>query len=156
LTALTARGQLSGQTERSRSTATINGVVRADATGEPLPNVRITTVTKAPVEAPVVMSDRDGRFSIDATIGQSVLLASKSGYGRIEITPMTATPIEIRLRRGAVISGRIADDAGEPIVGARVTVERLSGSPPDRSTAAATETDDRGEYRIGSLPAGTL
>jgi uncharacterized GH25 family protein len=81
---------------------------------------------------------------------------SRTARGRTEVTPKTAGPIEIRLRRGAVISGRVADDDGEPIVGARVVAEQLSGSPPTRSTVATTETDDRGEYRIGSLPAGTL
>jgi hypothetical protein len=156
LTALTVRGQESAQTKRPSSTDAISGVVRADETGEPLPNVRITTLTKAPVEARVVMSDRNGRFSVGATLGQSVLVASKSGYGRAEITPMTAAPIEIRLRRGAAISGRIADDTGEPIVGARVVAERLSGSPPYRSTVATTETDDHGEYRMGSLSAGAV
>jgi hypothetical protein len=55
----------------------------------------------------------------------------------------------------AVIAGRVLDDSGDPVVAARVTVERVT--PAGGVTiVSSTETDDRGEYRIPGLPAGTF
>jgi hypothetical protein len=104
-----------------------------------------------------VLTDADGRFSLLAPLGPHSVVASKSAYARNEVTPAAAgQPIEIRLRRGAAISGRVADDFGEPVIGARVTAERRSGSPPNLTTVVTTETDDRGEYRLATLPSGSL
>ena len=81
------------------------------------------------------------------------IVASKSGYARNEFSPTPAgQPVEIRLQRGAAISGRVIDELGEPVIGARVTAELRSGSPPRYRTVATTETDDRGEYRLATLP----
>ena len=123
----------------------------ADSTGEPLPNVRITVMADTS-GAPVVLTDAEGRFTILAPAGRGIV-ASKSGYARTELPPTTTgQPIEIRLRRGAAISGRVIDELGEPVIGARVTAELRSGSPPSYRTVATTETDDRGEYRLAALP----
>jgi hypothetical protein len=53
----------------------------------------------------------------------------------------------------AAISGRVVDGFGDPIVHARVVVEVRTGPGQTRAVAAG-EADDRGEYRIGRLPAG--
>jgi protocatechuate 3,4-dioxygenase beta subunit len=129
--------------------------VVADDTGEPLPNVRIA-VTGVASGAPVVLTDAAGRFTLLAPPGHGIV-ASKSGYARSELPPAPAgAPIEIRLRRGAAISGRVIDEHGEPVLGARVTAELVSASPPRFTTAATTDSDDRGEYRLASLPDGTF
>ena len=51
------------------------------------------------------------------------------------------------------MSGRVVDDVGEPIQGARVSARN---APPasDDAASAATFTDDRGEYRLAGLAAG--
>jgi protocatechuate 3,4-dioxygenase beta subunit len=91
------------------------------------------------------------------TGGRSSVIATKSGYARNETTATaTAQPIEIRLRRGAAISGRVVDEIGEPVIGARVSAGVVSGPPRKITTAATTDTDDRGEYRLASLPSGTF
>ena len=142
------------QTSPSPQTTTISGRVVSDHTGEPLPNVRIT-VTALASGAPVTLTDADGRFSVLVPAG-SVLAATKSGYARYEFRPTTTGQlIEIRLPRGAAISGRVVDTFGEPIIGARVTAEARSGSPPSYRTIATTETDDRGEYRLVALPSAS-
>ncbi len=139
------------QASPSPQTATISGRVVADDTGEPLPNVRIT-VTGIASGADVVLTDADGRFSVLAPEGRGIV-ASKFGYARNEFLPTPAgQPVEIRLQRGAAISGRVIDELGEPVIGARVTAELRSGSPPRYRTVATTETDDRGEYRLATLP----
>ncbi len=55
----------------------------------------------------------------------------------------------------AVIAGRVLDDFGDPVIGARVTVEKATAGGAF-STVSAAETDDRGEYRVPGLPAGTF
>lgn len=127
----------------------------ADSTGTPLPNVRIT-VTGIPLGAPVVLTDADGRFSVPALVGRFTIVASKSTYARSEITPTTGDAIEMRLQRGTAISGRVVDDFGEPVIGARMTAEARSGSPSKLTTIVTTETDDRGEYRLATLPSGSF
>lgn len=151
---LVARAQTARDGTARPPTATVAGRVIADATGDPLPNVRIA-LTDGAAAGRVVLSDAEGRFTISAPAGRHAIAAKKTGYASAEATvtaPIGA--VEIRLVRGAVISGHIADEFGDPMMGARVTVERRSGAAS--RSVAATETDDRGDYRVGSLPAGTF
>src|SRR5262249_54100235 len=64
--------------------------------------------------------------------------------------------IEIALQAAAAISGRVSDESGDPVLGARVIVERVANGNQRRMTLGAFETDDRGEYRVGGLPAATV
>lgn len=61
-------------------------------------------------------------------------------------------PIEIILQTGAAIEGRVVDEDGEPIVQAEVTARRRTEGGFD--FASSSQTDDRGVYRISSLPPG--
>jgi protocatechuate 3,4-dioxygenase beta subunit len=117
--------------------------------------VRIT-VTGVPLGAPVVLTDSEGRFSLLSPSGPQRIVASKSAYAPYEMAATAGQRMEIRLRRGAAISGRVLDDLGEPVIGARVTAELRSDSPPNLKTIATTETDDRGEYRLAALPSGSF
>ena len=67
-----------------------------------------------------------------------------------------AADVSVRLARGAAIAGRLLDEAGEPVPNANVLVEQLVETGGVRSTRArrAVQTNDIGEYRVGSLPAG--
>jgi hypothetical protein len=60
------------------------------------------------------------------------------------------TGVTIGLRRSAVITGRVLDDAGAPVVGADV---RLVGCLPECPPHAATDTT--GTYRLEGVSAGT-
>src|SRR5256885_2860530 len=53
----------------------------------------------------------------------------------------------------AAIAGRVTDSFGDPAVNVIVTVESRGENGATRGAGLA-ETDDRGEYRIGRLPAG--
>jgi hypothetical protein len=61
--------------------------------------------------------------------------------------------INFELTRGGVITGRVTDPEGKPVIGVWVGCSRIdrggSGSSDGRS-----DTDDRGVYRIYGLPAG--
>ena len=67
-----------------------------------------------------------------------------------------AATIEIRLPRAAVISGRVIDEFGEPAVDARVAAEPVSLPPDWKGSFPAVEVNDRGEYRLTGLPAGSF
>ena len=82
-------------------------------------------------------------------------MITKAGYASIVVEPDRRTltrEIDIRLDRGAVMSGRIIEQ-GMPAIGARVIARRVDDSSNTKPTYEA-ETDDLGEYRIGGLPAG--
>ena len=134
----------------------IAGRVLADDTGDPIANARVALTTAVPGAA-AVLTDHNGRFTLTAPPGRVSVAAGKSGYSRRELPVTAERSIEIRLLRGAVISGRVVDGLGDPIMGARVFVEKPS-TPSDgfSGEAAATQTDDRGEYRLGGLPPGTF
>jgi protocatechuate 3,4-dioxygenase beta subunit len=133
----------------------ITGRVVADETGEPIANARVTLAAAAQ-GTPVVLTDPDGRFALIAAAGRPSLVASKSGYARSELTPAAGEAIAIRLRRAAAISGRVVDEFGDPIVNARVAAETRVGSQTNLTAVATTDSDDRGEFRLAGLPAGTF
>ncbi|HWF86789.1 MAG TPA: carboxypeptidase regulatory-like domain-containing protein, partial [Vicinamibacterales bacterium] len=136
--------------------ATITGRVVADDTGDPLANARVT-ILPAMQGTPVVLTDREGRFTLSAPGARRHVAANKVGYARQEVNVSAAgEPIEIRLRRAAALSGRIVDAFGEPVVSARVVVETRSNGQKDPTLLRATSTDDRGEYRVGGLSAGAF
>ena len=134
---------------------TISGRVVADETGDSIPNARVTFSPSAQ-GTPVVLSDGDGRFTLTAPPGTSIVVASKSGYARTEVTPANGQAINIRLRRGAAISGRVVDEFGDPVPAARITAETSSTSATALTIVATADTDDRGEYRVAGLPVGTF
>jgi len=137
-------------------TRTVSGRVVADETGDPIANARVSVSATGP-GAPVVLTDREGRFTLTAPPSRVTVVANKSGYGRHEaILGAADRSIEIRLQRGAAISGRVVDEFGDPIWQARVVIEKTSAPADSNASEASTETDDRGEYRLGSLPSGTF
>jgi Carboxypeptidase regulatory-like domain len=121
-----------------------------------------------------VRVDSSGRFLFrDLPVGEFSVVATKSGYvggAAGQRSPNGPTrPVELaagervsdltlRLWQAGVIAGTIVDEAGDPIVGIKVTLaERrlINGRrrlAPGQNFAATT--DDRGMYRFGSVPPG--
>lgn len=69
--------------------------------------------------------------------------------------------VTIGMIKGGVITGRVTDEAGEPIVGVSVACYRLrdaegrtTGSRSDGVDNRSGATDDRGIYRVYGLPPG--
>jgi hypothetical protein len=65
--------------------------------------------------------------------------------------------VTVRLWKYASISGRLLDEAGEPAIGAAVTLSRVTfvGGRRRYASGAGVSTDDRGQYRVGTLLPGT-
>ena len=120
-----------------------------------------------------VFTDSSGRFEFSGlAAGHYTLSAEKTGYAPthygarsrfdpvqpIELTAGALEDIEIRMPKGAAISGRILDEVGDPVVGAHVSasVLRVEGTSRrlENVSRAPADTDDLGDYRIGGLPAG--
>ena len=118
------------------------------------------------------ITDDQGRYLVtDLPAGRYTISASKGGfvngiYGQrhplqagtaLELTDaQQAGNIDVRLVRGGVITGRIADEDGEPLVRARVTVQRYQYVNGERqlTIAGTDDADDRGQYRVFGLPPG--
>src|SRR5215475_12084472 len=73
----------------------------------------------------------------------------------------TIDDISIELLRGGVVTGRVIDDDGRPVVGGYVSLRAPPGDkttymPPSgyQSLPGVGETDDRGVYRIFGVPPG--
>jgi hypothetical protein len=154
-------------------TATIRGRVAAP-TGAPIrgADVRLSGVALRNVE-----SGEDGRFEITGLpTGRYTLQAIKVGFGIANSSPINIDPgrsftvtdgqtvtRDITLQRGGVITGRIVDEAGDPVTGLEIRVERYVYGPAGRQLASGTSglttpfnlrTNDRGEFRIFGLAAG--
>ena len=57
--------------------------------------------------------------------------------------------------RSGVISGRVIDEFGDPVINARVFAEGVGISGGRTQAPVATSTNDRGDYRVARVPAGT-
>ncbi|HEV3139949.1 MAG TPA: carboxypeptidase-like regulatory domain-containing protein [Vicinamibacterales bacterium] len=110
--------------------------------------------TASGLDAPVTLTDADGRFTLSASGTRGPVVATKTGCARGEAIAADRA-IEIRLKRGAVVSGRVVDEFGDPVIASRVFAQTEPGARLS-ATMPSGDTDDRGEYRITDLPAGSF
>jgi hypothetical protein len=136
--------------------ALVRGRVIADENERPLRGARIAP-TNPPPRISAAITDDEGTFEL--AIAQSAeLIVSKAGFATMRIQRRSNAhtddrPTEIRLSKGAAISGRVADEADIPAIAARVAAVPVD-SRPAHPSSYVTQTDDRGEYRIGGLAPG--
>src|SRR5262245_14942792 len=160
--------------EGPKREATITGRVIAD--GRPVAGAQV-------VVNPVVgklfddqdqtsASDEDGAFKVTGLSPGAYFLSTRmpgyvassdsSGDSSGARLYRIGENVAITLIKGGVITGRVTDEFGEPMVGARVTafrVRTLEGRPDLDSNVmdasdSGRETDDRGVYRIFGLEPG--
>lgn len=162
-------------------TASIEGAVVSDE-AQPKKLRRALVALSGPAVSSVRMeiTDDEGRFRFTGLkAAQYALAASKEPYasrfygssrpvpsGRgapsgplnLTIRDGETRSIEIRLPRGAVITGRVTDGDGQPVPGTTVVVlaDRFEPATGVRRLVARdiSTTDDRGVYRSFGLPAG--
>lgn len=135
--------------------------------GKPVAGVEVTLTFDAKYAgtswSPPTPTDRDGRFSFDdlnPTLGRyDVKIDSRRDYQPAEaaLTP-GGPPVEIRLVRGRVVSGRVVEaKTGRPIPGVEVYATRRAFQAGERfAFDAEAKTDDRGRFRFSNLPAVPL
>jgi hypothetical protein len=166
------------------ATGAISGVVIDGATGKPIGGATVSFESLVnPSNIHSMLTDPQGRFVFLRLPPSSdcLVFVSKSGYARGGFTrgsgglgpgsndPYRWTQATIPLKQGewvpnvtltlwrhGGISGRVVDEANEPVVGIPVRALRviLAAGVPHVAAGPIGTTDDRGVYRIGSLRPG--
>ena len=159
-------------------TGAISGRVLDGSTGRPIDGALVILSTHPRGATSMVVlrvaTDANGRFVVTRLPAAPAYYLQamhfgyfEGGYGRDLPATFEGRPIPlaggewfseavIRMWRPASISGRITDEAGEPLVGAlvRVLPQVMVGGVARVAAGPVVRTDDRGAYRIGGLAAG--
>ena len=154
-------------------TALIRGRVTDAEAGTPVRGAQIRATSPASREAQIVATDGDGRYEFkDLPAGRYQLTASKGPYVRMQYgqthafeagkpielaAGQTVDRVDFRLPVGAVVTGRIVDQYGEPMADVAVAAKRSQFQQGRRQFVIAGHdaiTNDIGEYRIYGLPPG--
>src|SRR5262245_38713762 len=145
---------------RLSGSSVIRGRVGSATTGAPLRHARVS-LSAGTGTLPTVLSDGEGRFTFDSLRAAAYTISAvKSGFAKstrkIEISDHdTVDAGDIALERGAVISGFVVDEAGEPIaVNIRFVQLQPRGDRFEARAAAFTDSDDLGAFRISGLGPG--
>jgi hypothetical protein len=157
------------QETRPKREGMISGRVVADD-GQPMGGAQVMAigVGQSPLKITQQMTncDADGNFKVTGlSPGAYSLLARTPGYVSVQDQSHSyriGENVIIRMAKGGVITGRVIDEFGEPMVGVRVSADRVRDSEgmPDKSAWSMNDvystrmTDDRGVYRIYGLEAG--
>ena len=136
--------------------------------GQALAGARVSVRSNGGGAVRISITDAEGNFRVDdlapALYSVSVFYPA---YVMPSINP-TWTPrysrvgdsLRFELVRGGVITGKVIDSAGEPVIGVAVRatmVRDAAGEVPRAGGNSFSQwlTDDRGVYRVFGLPAGT-
>lgn len=121
--------------------------------GRPVRGVRVEVIAR-PATFDAVYTDEAGAYAAPApSNNRYTIQVAKGGYVTQRVDAATLDPsTPIQLVRGAAINGRVVDRFGDAGVGIGVLVTRADGGAG--ALEFATQADDLGEFRIGSLPAG--
>jgi protocatechuate 3,4-dioxygenase beta subunit len=151
-------------------TATVEGVVKNLATGDPITDVRVTLTSENTTTpgARSATTDAEGRFMIEGIApGRHAIGATRTLFfrPRRNAGPAAVTVAEGERLRGiqillsptGVIAGRVVDENRAPLRSVRVEALRRELRDGARMwfTAAQSTTDDRGDYRLFNLQPGT-
>ena len=156
-----------GPSETPPATGSIKGRVVTDD-GRPVVNASLMAqaVNGSPSVRPAQV-DSEGKFNFDDLPSAAyVVFAVAPGY--IDEAMSTGDPndwpryligaqVKIKMIRGGVITGKVTNSKGDPIVGIPVHAVSLNNpytSPMDFLGAGGAESDDRGIYRIYGLKPG--
>jgi protocatechuate 3,4-dioxygenase beta subunit len=153
--------------------STIRGRIVAADNEQPVRRAMVRVSSREHGASRTTLTDADGRYEFhELAAGHYSINTSKSAFvtwfygetrpassGRLVVLAenQTADHIDVRLPRGAVITGRVTDDYGDPVPNAMVTPLRQQFSQGQRHMVAAgarATTNDIGEYRIFGLTPG--
>jgi hypothetical protein len=157
-------------------TAVIRGRIFASDTGRPLRRARIqVTAPELAGDDRTTSTNAEGRYEIrDLPAGRYTITVNRSGYLRLsygqrrpyeqgkplQLADRQAVEnVDFTLPRMSLITGRVLDEANEPIAGVRVMAMRSAYFEGARKLVPAfaplAVTDDAGQYRLLGLTPGT-
>ena len=164
----------SAQTPSKASTASISGRVTIDGKG--IAGITVVAMTSSsPLDNRTVArttTDDDGKYQLTGlAAGQFTIMPlakafvvgtsgayKQPGQSITVAEGETITKIDFALVRGGVITGRITDTDGRPVIGERVNVVAEdtpdTGRPVTIFDGPRNRTDDRGIYRVYGLGPG--
>jgi hypothetical protein len=161
-----------GRGQQVQGTASIRGLVTSADTNSPVRRAQVRATSPETRSARLGTTDADGRFELrDLPAGRWTITASKGGFVTQQFGQRhpfeSVEPIDVAegqrftanftLSRGSVITGRVSDEFGDPITGARVQVLRSQVQQGRRRlmpTANGAQTDDTGAFRVYGLAPG--
>lgn len=166
-------GMVRGTLEEPTGSGAIKGRIVAAGTGAPIRRAQVRAVAAEARGNRLVSTDADGRFELrDLPAGRWQLTASKAGFvtlrfgqnrpfeaGRpIELGPGEVMErLEMALPRASAIVGRVSDEFGDPVAGARVQVLRyqtVQGTRRMTPVGVVDQSDDTGAFRLFGLMPG--
>ncbi len=154
--------------QQEGNTGAVEGVVLNAKTGQPVARavVRLIHVDSplSAVRGAEVTTDESGRFRLPG-VGAGIyrLGVTRRGFSpfETELPPLDRErperkEIALRLRPMSALAGRVVDQYGEPVPNARVMALRSEYSRNKHELVAAgwALSDDLGQFRVHSLPAG--
>ena len=167
------RGPVRDVRERPTGTAVLRGRVVTADTGTAIRRAQVRAVSAGSSDTRLVTSDSQGMFEFrDLPAGRWELTASKAGFVSMRFgqrRPFEAgRPIELAdgqivervnlsLPRGAAITGRVFDEFGDPVAGARVQAMRyqmFQGARRLSPVGVNAQSDDTGAFRLYGLMPG--
>lgn len=165
--------QVPGRTTSREGTSRIKGRLFAADTSQPVRFAEVRVSSRALGISRQVTTDTAGLFDISGLPeGSYSVSASKGGfvalaYGQrrpfepgtaVELAAGDTRELEFALPRGSVITGRITDDAGDPVPHAVVSAARYVYEAGGRRRLDSADvddtTDDRGQFRLFGLMPG--
>jgi Carboxypeptidase regulatory-like domain len=173
--ALTAQTPPTSPASKSTTdeTCTVNGTVVAKADGTPLKGATIQLQSTTNADHNIaVKSGTDGRFLLkNVPAGDYHLTVSRNGYSELKYGQKKAgdpgalfhlrpgqnmADLLFRMGRAGVISGKVFDEDGEPMVGVEVEALRYIYKDGRQEMVLATsgESNDLGEFRLYGLSPG--
>jgi protocatechuate 3,4-dioxygenase beta subunit len=114
------------------------------------------------------VTDSDGLYKLEGVpagkyhvTASAPALVSADSYKLITVSESAAVEgVDFALSLGGVVTGRLTDNDGRPVIGERITLKGLDSQNHAFSSGTATfpsrmyATDDRGTYRIFGVPPG--
>lgn len=169
--------ETTAQIDPKEGTSTVSG--RVTLKGKPIRSVMVVLQSQMigsssdPGSTLRAKTDENGRFRITkVTAGRYYLSAIAPGFVAVGWMPFepeckslnivdgeNVENIDLELKRGGVITGRVTDSNGQPLVDEQVELLKLdkTGKPEFfylQNLHEIDSTDDRGVYRIYGLPEG--
>lgn len=165
---------LGSRSLQSQEMYTIGGTVINAATNAPYPMAHVSIARTGTNRAMASMiTGNDGRFSMRLPAGKYHLYAGSRDslqiYGKPRPDASVGSALFVNAKSDTsslvflwyppvAISGKITDNNSEPVQGALIQLVRANTTAGRRvmTTAAWAYTNDLGEYRFGSIAAGTF
>ncbi|MEM8962789.1 MAG: carboxypeptidase-like regulatory domain-containing protein [Acidobacteriota bacterium] len=138
----------------------LRGQVLDDA-GEPVTGYTVSARREVEANERVEVDDPEGRYQLSGlTPGSHRVSVQAEGFLDAVLTDVVVqtgvvtADVDLTLRRGAVVVGRVTDEAEKPIAGARVGVEITDAIRATWGGGSAAITDDEGNYRLDGVEPG--